>query len=64
MTGEDWLAFYTAETCHVHDKPHEGGSVRDTATLRVNIEGQPITPATAKSQNHQHPRGVSQPAGL
>ena len=38
-----------------------------TATLQVNIEGQPITlqpQATAKPENHQHPRGVSQPAGL
>ena len=29
MTGEDWLAFRTAETCHVCDKPLEGDSVRD-----------------------------------
>ena len=29
MTREDWLAFRTAETCHVCDKPLEGDSVRD-----------------------------------
>ena len=29
MTQEDWLAFRTAETCHVCDKPLEGDSVRD-----------------------------------
>ena len=29
MAREDWLAFRTAETCHVCDKPLEGDSVRD-----------------------------------
>ena len=29
MTREDWLAFRTAETCQVYDKPLEGDSVRD-----------------------------------
>ena len=29
MTREDWLAFRTAETCHVCEKPLEGDSVRD-----------------------------------
>ena len=41
MTREDWLAFRTAETCHVCDKPLEGDSVH------YNIEGQPMTPATS-----------------
>ena len=46
MTREAWLAFRTTETCHVCDKPLESDSVT-TATLRVNIEGQPITSATS-----------------
>ena len=40
MTREDWLAFRTAETCHVCDKPLEGDSVRDHCHIIVNTEGQ------------------------
>ena len=29
MTRQGWLAFRTAETCHVSDKPLEGDSMRD-----------------------------------
>ena len=38
MTREDWLAFRTAETCHVCDKQRATLCVI-TATLRGNIEG-------------------------
>ena len=48
MIREDWLAFLTAETCHVCDKPLSRETLCvTTATFRVNIEGQPITPATS-----------------
>ena len=39
MTREDWLAFRTAETCHVCDKPLEGGSVRDHCNITVEYRG-------------------------
>ena len=45
MTREDSLAFRTAETCHVYDKPLDGDSMRDHCY--ITGEGQPITPATS-----------------
>ena len=47
MTLEDWLALRTAETPpYVTNLSRETLCVT-TATLRVNIEGQPITPTTS-----------------
>ena len=39
MTREDWLAFCTAETCHVCDKPLEGDSVRDHCHITGEYRG-------------------------
>ena len=39
MTREDWLAFRTAETCHVCDKPLEGDSVRDHCHITGEYRG-------------------------
>ena len=39
MTQEDWLAFRTAETCHVCDKPFEGDSVRDHCHITGEYRG-------------------------
>ena len=39
MTREDWLAFSTAETCHVCDKPLEGDSVRDHCHITGEYRG-------------------------
>ena len=39
MTREDWLAFRTAETCHVCDKPLEGDSVRDHCHITGKYRG-------------------------
>ena len=39
MTREDWLAFRTAETCHVCDKPLEGDSVRDHCHITGEYPG-------------------------
>ena len=39
MTQEDWLAFRTAETCHVCDKPLEGDSVRDHSQITGEYRG-------------------------
>ena len=39
MTGEDWLAFPTAETCHVCNKPLEGDSVRDHCHITGEYRG-------------------------
>ena len=39
MTREDWLAFRTAETCHVCDKPVEDDSVRDHCHITGEYRG-------------------------
>ena len=39
MTREDWLAFRTAETCHVCDKPLEGDSMRDHCHITDEYRG-------------------------
>ena len=39
MTREDWLAFRTAEACHVCDKPLEGDSVRDHCHITGEYRG-------------------------
>ena len=39
MTRGDWLAFRTAETCHVCDKPLEGDSVRDHCHITGEYRG-------------------------
>ena len=39
MTREDWLAFRTAETCHVCYKPLEGDSVRDHCHIAGEYRG-------------------------
>ena len=39
MTREDWLAFRTAETCHVCDKPLEGDFVRDHCHITGKYRG-------------------------
>ena len=39
MTREDWLAFRTAETCHVCDKPLESDSVRDHCHITGEYRG-------------------------
>ena len=39
MTREDWLAFRTAETCHVCDKPLVGDSVRDHCHITSEYRG-------------------------
>ena len=39
MTREDWLAFRTAEICHVCDKPLEGDSVRDHCHITGGYRG-------------------------
>ena len=39
MTRENWLAFRTAETCHVCDKPPEGDSVRDHCHITGEYRG-------------------------
>ena len=39
ITREDWLAFRTAETCHVCDKPLEGDSVRDHCHITGEYRG-------------------------
>ena len=39
MTREDWLAFRTAETCHVCGKPLEGDSVRDHCHITGEYRG-------------------------
>ena len=66
MTREEWLAFRTAETCHVCDKPLEGDSVRDYCHSTGEYGGEAhnacnlklrLNPKTTTS------RGVSQPAG-
>ena len=39
MTREDWLAFRTAETCHVCDKPLEGDSLRGHCHITGEYRG-------------------------
>ena len=39
MTRENWLAFRTAETCRVCDKPLEGDSVRDHCNITGEYRG-------------------------
>ena len=39
MTREDLLAFRTAETCHVCDKPLDGDSVRDHCHITGEYRG-------------------------
>ena len=39
MTREDWLAFRTAETCQVCDKPLEGDSVRSHCHITGEYRG-------------------------
>ena len=39
MTREDWLAFRTAKTCHVCDKPLDGDSVRDHCHITGEYRG-------------------------
>ena len=39
MTREDWLAFRTAKTCHVCDKPLESDSVRDHCHITGEYRG-------------------------
>ena len=39
MTREDWLAFRTAVTCHVCEKPLEGDSVRDHCHITGECRG-------------------------
>ena len=47
MTREDWLAFRTAETCHIWTNLSRATLCVTTATLQVNIEGKPITPVAS-----------------
>ena len=39
MIRENWLAFHTAETCHVCDKPLEGDPVRDHCHITGEYRG-------------------------
>ena len=39
MTREDCLAFHTAETCHVCDKPLDGDSMRDNCHITCEYQG-------------------------
>ena len=39
MTRKDWLAFRTAEPCHVCDKPLEGDSVHDHCHITGEYRG-------------------------
>ena len=48
MTREDWLAFRTAETCHVCDKPLEGDSVCDHCHITGEYRGAAHTACNLK----------------
>ena len=39
MTRDDWLAFRTAKTCHVCDKPLDGDSLRDHCHITGEYRG-------------------------
>ena len=48
MTREDWLAFRTAETCHVCDKPLMGDSVQDHCHITGKYRGATHTACNLK----------------
>ena len=59
MTREDWLAFRTADTCHVCDQPLEGDSVRDYYHITGEYRGTALNACSLKLR--LNPKTTSSP---